>query len=256
MLFKIECLLLLLIFPLILLSAQPKLPVASENIIFETEFKDKDVTADISEGSPDISLKLGKVILKDSPWGKALYCGKGGAKLRYEIAKNVEFWNKGTAILWFRPLDWSKVSLQHSRVFFFGVESSKGFLGVQVSSGPKSQNILERNIRILLLYFKHIPSTTMSINGPAAPGDNKWHMLAVTWSKNEIGLSLDGAPFALKKINGELKKEYFQCPSFSIGSDVGANYLLQMLRIYNCRLNNQDLKNIYKTKTELLRKKQ
>ena len=81
MLPKIECLLLLLMFPLVQLSARPKLPVASENIIFETEFNDKDITADISEGSPDISLKLGKVVVKDSLWGKALYCGKGGGKI-------------------------------------------------------------------------------------------------------------------------------------------------------------------------------
>lgn len=252
-LFKIKITVILFMFLTFQLIAQMQLPIASDNIIFEVEFDNKDTTADISQGKPNVLKTLGKIVLKKSPWGNALYCGKGGAKLRYEIANNIVFWENGTAILWFRPLNWKEVRFTHPRVFFFGVESNKGFFGVQVGNGPKSLNILERKIRILLFYFKHIPSTIMNINGISIPKDNNWHMLAVTWGKNEIGLSLNGAPFAIKKINGVFKKEYFKGPSFSLGSNVGANYLLYMLRIYNCRLNDQELKDIYTKKSKLIK---
>lgn len=233
------------VFSLIPLGAQPQLPVASEDIIFEINFDNKDVTADISEGKSDVIVKLGKIRLEKSLWGNALYCGDGGAKLRYEIAHNIDFSKSGTVILWFCPLNWKKAKLTHPRIFFFGIENSKGFLGIQVANGPRNLDILERKIRILLLYFKHIPSAQVNINSITSKGDNSWHMLAVTWGRDEIGLSLNGTLWALKKINGEFKKEYFKGCSFSLGSNVGANYLLDMFRIYKRRLTGQELKDIY-----------
>lgn len=244
-LLKIKITILLFVSSIIQITAQAHLPIASENIVFEINFDSKDTGADISVGKPDVTATLGRVQLKKSPWGTALYCGANGAKLRYKIKGNVDFSGGGTVILWFKPLNWRQVSSKHPRVFFFGVESSKGFLGVQISNGPKSRNILERKIRMLLLYFKAIPATIMNLNDITPAGDNRWQMLAITWSKNELGLSLNGAPFAIKKIAGELKQEYFTGRSFSLGSNVGANYLLDMFRIYNRRLADQELKDIY-----------
>jgi hypothetical protein len=225
-----------------------KLPIASEAIIFEQNFDDKSAFPEMAVGKAKPVAVIGKLSFKNGIKGWALACGAGGSKIRYMMKSNLDFDNPGTITFWFRPINWRNASRKHPRVFFWGLEYSKSFVGLQVANGPRYLNISERKIRILLLYFKDIPRTTLEVAGIQPKGDNKWHMLAFTWSKGKISLSLDGVPFAVKTMNGNFKNKLFKGCSFSIGSESGAQYLLDTFRIYNRTLTERELKEIYNTK--------
>ena len=225
-----------------------KLPVASEAIIFEQNFDDKSAFPEMAVGKAKPVAVIGKLSFKNGIKGWALACGAGGSKIRYMMKSNLDFDNPGTITFWFCPVNWRNASRKHPRVFFWGLEYSKGFVGLQVANGPRYLNISERKIRILLLYFKDIPRTTLEVAGIQPKGDNKWHMLAFTWSKGKISLSLDGIPFAVKTMNENFRNKLFKGCSFSIGSEYGAQYLLDTFRIYNRTLTERELKEIYNTK--------
>jgi hypothetical protein len=227
-------------------KAQFMLPVASDDIIFELDFDSDGTTADISAGRPKLLAKVGELKFAEGLRGKALVCGEGGAKLMYRKNGNLDFSSPGTITFWVKPIEWGKAA-EFSRVFFFGMEYSKGFLGIQIASGPKGVSPLERNLNFTLLYFKSIADTTLSIQGFGRGTEKRWHMIALEWDNHTIFLSVDGKPLSRKALQGTLSQKLFPGRHFSLGSNYHAKYLMDQFRIYNRRLSNEELKRIYET---------
>ena len=228
-------------------NAQFALPVASENIIFELNFDSGETTAEMSGGQPKRVGKIGTVKFEKGMKGKALVCGEGGAKLMYRKKGNLDFSSSGTITFWIKPIEWEK-SAKLPRVFFFGMEYSKGFLGVQMANGPKGVSPLERKLNFTFLYFKTIADTTLSVKGFGRGTEEEWHLVALEWDEHTIFLSVDGRPLARKALQGTLSQKLFPRIHFSVGAASLAKYLLDEFRIYDRRLSNKELKRIYDTK--------
>lgn len=235
------------IFPI---SAQHKLPVASEDITFELNFngENSNMNADLAAGNPKLITHFGKLKFEKGLTGNALYCGKGGAKLRYHLKGNLDFSNPGSITMWIYPIDWEK-AIGQPRVLFFGTESRKGFLGIQTANSPKTISPLERKLLCMLIYFKAIHNTSLLIPGFGTNADNHWQMITFSWEKNRIFMSANGNHYSVKNLQGNLANELFPDNNFSVGSDAQANYLLDNFRIYRRKLTEEEINKIWKNES-------
>lgn len=222
-----------------------QMPDASDDIIFYQDFESENMFAALSSGNPAPIVKFGKIKFGKGLRGNALFCGKNGAKIRYLLDNNMDFSNQGSVVFWFCPLEWKNSSGQ-PRVLFFGTEDSRGFIGVQ-TEGPLNGAPLERELKIMLLYFKAISDAALSVKGPGQTGDNQWHMIAFAWDKDKIYLSLDGQPYSIKKLSAPLDNKLFPGKTFSIGSNGQYNYLMDEFIVYRRILTEIEISKIYNT---------
>jgi hypothetical protein len=226
------------------LFAQHQLPIGFDSITFELNFDNGVAMAEISSGRAKLINTLGVLKYAKGLKGKALVCGEGGGKLLYHLKGNIDFSSPGSVVFWVKPIEWEKAA-ELPRVFFWGVESSKGFLGVQIANGPKKSSPLQRDLRCLLLYFKSIPDSTLSIKGFGRGERRKWRMITFEWDENRVFLSIDGKPPAMKTLHGKLNSKAFSSHAFSIGSHVHAKYMLDEFKIYSRKLSDNELFKIY-----------
>ena len=218
-------------------------PPAGDALRFELDFDRSDTRAGIAEGSPDTIQVFGTVSLRDGLHGKALFCGEGGAKLRFAAAGNLNFDKPGSLSFWFFPLDWD--ADHRYRCFFFGTESSQGYFGLQQANDPKDIKPYDRDLHLLILYSKTLPSTTINMPPLGKNALGKWHLIALNWDANSVAISIDGQDFSAWQLKGKLDRAAIPSNHFSIGSDQHWNYLLDEFRIYSRKLSSQEARDIY-----------
>lgn len=226
--------------------------VWADNEIFYPEFEDSvsfylpfdaGVNADISVGREKPNHVLGKANFMPGLRGNALVCGDGGANIRYWRKDNISFDRPGTLLFFYKGLDWHEK--KKSRVFFTGFEGSNGFWGLQLPGWPANLCPCKWNLHLLFLYGKRIPSKTFSIKINEGDGCNKWHMLALSWAPGQLRINADGRPGKTYKIDFDLTDADFPIQVFSVGSTVQWRYLIDEYTIYNRRLSDGELLNIY-----------
>ena len=81
-------------------------PLFEKDVVFHISFDDETIEADITEGSEKPQSKFGKVAFADGISGKALRCGKDGAKVRYLRPDNLNFDRPGTIVFFYKGVDW------------------------------------------------------------------------------------------------------------------------------------------------------
>ena len=79
------------------LKAAP-MPKFVDNVTFYISFDDQTLNADITEGNEKVATLLGKKAFVPGLRGKALLCGKNGAKVRYKRLDNLKFGQAGTIV--------------------------------------------------------------------------------------------------------------------------------------------------------------
>ncbi|MFA7230005.1 MAG: LamG-like jellyroll fold domain-containing protein [Victivallaceae bacterium] len=223
---------------------EASLPVASDAITFEQNFDSKSALPEMATGNAAPLLIFGKQSYAKGLSGYALFCGKGGAKIRYSAQNNIDFDKPGAVSLWFFTDNWQK-STGMPRVLFFATECSKGYIGAETENDPKNIPLLERKIRLRILYSKLIPDGYLALSALGPKADNMWHLLVFAWHGNSIYMSLDGAPFSSKVLPSKISTKALPSTDFSIGTEAFQNYLLDEVRIYSRKLSNIEVKAIW-----------
>jgi hypothetical protein len=218
-------------------------PPAGDALRFELDFDRSGTQAGLSEGSAKPIHVFGTVSLRDGLLGKALFCGEGGAKLRFATAENLDFDKPGSLSFWFFPLDWD--ADHRYRCFFFGTESSQGYFGIQQANDPKSHKPYDRALHLMILHSKTLASAVFALPPFGKNGLGRWHLIAANWDANSVALSLDGQEFSVWQLKGQLDRKAIPSDHFSVGSDQHWNYLLDEFRIYSRKLTAQEVQNIY-----------
>ena len=81
-------------------------PLFEKDVVFHISFDDQTIEADITEGSEKPQSKFGKVAFADGISGKALRCGKDGAKVRFHRPDNLNFDRPGTIVFFYKGVGW------------------------------------------------------------------------------------------------------------------------------------------------------
>ena len=220
-------------------------PLFENDVTFHISFDDETVEADISEGSEKIQTKFGNVVFANGIAGKALVCGKGGAKIRFHRPDNLNFNRPGTIVFFYKGVGWDTFG-KGARVFFWEIESSAGYIGQQLANDPKTLCPCQRQLFTMFLYGKKIPNKSYFTRLPGGKaGCCKWHMLAFSWAPGQIRVNADNTPGKSYPLPFEMTEKDFPNQTFSIGNNQDWPYLLDEFTIYNRRLSDAELLDIY-----------
>ena len=234
---------LLLLFCCIPLCAREEFPLFSEDLSFYQGFEES-VEADLSLGRSTPVWKAGSVSFRDGLRGRALFCGRGGAKIRYRRKENLDFGRPGTIVFFYRGLNW-EAEKNLPRLFFWAVESSRGYIGLQGANDPKHLCMCERGFQLMLLYGKRLPQKVYAVPPTGKQGCGSWHMLAFSWAGAQLFVKWDDRPSKVYTNALPLMDEDFPEDSFSIGADTLWNYLLDDFMIYRRRISEEELNRLY-----------
>lgn len=219
-------------------------PEFENSVSFYASFDTATADADISEGRERPIAVLGKLNFADGIRGKALLCGKGGANVRYARKDNFTFQHPGTLLFFFKAINWK--TTPGSRVFFTGIESAKGFFGLQIPGWPKEVCPCSRPLHTMFLYSKKIPGKTFSAKLPGGEAEcGKWHMIAFSWAPGQLRVNMDNQPGKTYQINFDLTDDAFPYEVFSVGSQADRNFLLDEYTIYSRRLSDGEIAEIF-----------
>ena len=223
------------------------MPKFEDDVSFYISFDDETPNADITEGKEKPMLILGKkeCVFGDGIRGKALLCGENGSKLRFIRKDNLNFDRPGTLVFFYKGAFKSRKS--GPRVFFWGIESSKGYVGQQLANDPKTLCPCKRNLHTMFLYGKRIKNKTLFTKLSAGePGCEKWHMIAFSWAPGQISVKFDQDTEKSYPVPFDLTEADFPDVTFSIGSNVHWEYYLDEFTVYRRRLSDAELSEIYK----------
>ncbi len=238
----------LLFFCLVLSAGAEEInyPLFDDAVSFYLPFDRSNADAEISSGDFKPFLTLGKPVYSAGLRGKALVCGAEGGAFRYRMKKNLTFNRPGTLLFFFKGIDWEQH--QWSRVFFTGIEASSGYWGLQMSYGPKNICPCQRNLSLATLYSKKVPDKNFSIIKPMTPKScDKWHMIAFSWAPGQLRINFDDKPGKIFDISFEFSDEAFPAGGFSVGFSREWKYLIDEYTIYNRRLTQAEITEVYNT---------
>lgn len=220
-------------------------PVFDKDASFYLPFDRANAHAEISSGEYKPFAVIGKELYAEGLRGKALVCGKGGAGLRFKMKKNLTFDRPGTLLFFFKGIDWEKS--KGARVFFTGIEASSGYWGLQFDYGPRNLCPCRRNLNLATLYSKKVPNRTFSLLKPMVPKScDKWHMIALSWAPGQLRINFDDQPGKTFEIPFDFTDDAFPAGGFSVGCNRDWKYLIDEFTIYNRRLTQGEIVEIYK----------
>lgn len=76
-------------------------------------------------------------------------------------------------------------------------------------------------------------------------GCGKWHMIAFSWAPGQLKVNMDNLAGKTFKIDFDLTDDAFPYEAFSVGYSADRNFLLDEYTIYNRRLSDGELAEIY-----------
>ena len=231
-----------------LLAQKPApMPKFEEDVSFYISFDDETPNADITVGREKPLTVLGKkeCVFGEGVRGKALLCGQNGSKVRFYRKGNLDFSKPGTIVFFYKGAFKSLTS--GPRVFFWGIESGRGYVGQQLSNDPKNVCPCKRELHTMFLYGKRIKNKILftKLSGGEA-GCEKWHMLSFSWAPGQISVKYDNDPEKNYQIPFDMTEADFPDDHFSIGSNQHWEYYLDEFTVYNRRLSDSELSEIYK----------
>ena len=231
------------------LSAQkaPPMPKFEEAVSFYISFDDGTPNADITDGEDKPVNILGKkeCVFLPGIRGKALLCGENGSKLWFLRKENLNLEKPGTLVFFYKGMFKSRSS--GPRVFFWGIESSKGYIGQHLSNDPKTVCPCRRELHTMFYYGKRIKNRILYTKlAGGEEGCEKWHMLAFSWAPGRLAVKFDDTPEKNYAIPFDMKESDFPAVQFSIGSHLHWEYCIDEFTIYNRKLSDAELTEIYK----------
>lgn len=220
------------------------MPKFVDNVTFYISFDDGSLNADITEGNHKVATLLGKKSIVPGLRGKGLLCGQNGAKIRFKRQDNLKFGQAGTIVFFYKGL--FKSLTTGPRTFFWGIESTSGYIGQQYSNGPKNACPCQRELHTLFLFGKRIKNKTIFTKlSNDKSGCEKYHMVAFSWAPGQLTVKFDKDLSKSYIVPFEMGEADFPADNFSIGSNIHWEYVLDEFTIYNIRLNDSQLNEIY-----------
>ena len=220
------------------------MPKLVDFVTFYISFDDGTLNADITEGNEKPIALLGKKAFVPGLRGKALLCGKNGAKVRYKRNDNLKFGQAGTIVFFYKGAFKSLTS--GPRTFFWGIESTSGYVGQQLGNSPKNICPCRRELQTPFLFGKRIKNKTLFTKLSAGEaGCEKWHMVAFSWAPGQLNIKFDNELSKSYPVPFEMGEADFPADNFSIGSNIHWEYYLDEFTIYNRRLTDAELSEIY-----------
>lgn len=220
-------------------------PLFSEDLSFY-QSHDNGAAADLCIGKPNNIWKNGKIVYQKGLRGKALLCGKNGAVLRYFRKGNMNFDQPGTIVFFYKPVNWEQDKVNKwPRLFFWGIESAHGYIGLQGANDPKNLCMCDRPFHLMLLYGKRLPSKVFGLPAPGAKGCTGWHMMAFAWAGEKLFLKFDKTTMKQFDFPNQLTEKDFPADNFSIGSASCWSWLQDEFAIYSRKLSDEELNEIY-----------
>ena len=219
-------------------------PEFEDAVSFYASFDTATADADISEGREKPMAVLGKLNFAEGIRGKALCCGADGANIRYLRKDNFSFNRPGTLLFFFKGIDWK--NSEGSRILFSGIESGKGFFGMQIPGWPKHICPCSRELHVQFMYSQKVPNRTFTAKMPGGEAEcGKWHMIAFSWAPGQLRVNMDNMPGKTYQINFDLTDDAFPYECFSVGYHMQRKFLLDEYTVYNRRLSDGELAEIF-----------
>jgi hypothetical protein len=219
----------------------PILSKYGTNITFYQNFDNEDCQPALAAGNPKAKIKQGVLNLKNGLFNKGLLVGK----FFYESEKNLDFSSPGSMVIWISPWKWEKKQKEPYLYSFTAKTDTHHILVGRMGAQPKGKT----NLLAYIYTPKGLPNIAIKSKGGSVEDKNwkpgQWHMLALTWTPERIGFSVDGNKLIYKTLNQPLGSITLK---FSIGAsrkEKGQLWLQDEFVILNCELNNNDLKELY-----------
>lgn len=218
----------------------PILEKHADNITFYINFDNSDFVPALAAGSPKIRSQQGKATFEKGLLGKSLRSGF----VNLEGGKNVDFSVPGTWIFWISPWKWDRK--KKPGYFWPFIAFLKG-MKVQVGR-QAAATWAKTRMYAYITAPKKLDSVYLPVYGEGGGKgweDGTWHMIALTWNSDDLGLSVDGKPQAIKT----LPKPLTGVNWFRIGTAKEPRKEDQVLTdeivILNKRLTDAELKSLY-----------
>ena len=219
-------------------------PEFEDSVSFYASFDASTADADISEGREKPASVLGKLNFEKGVRGKALVCGANGANIRYMRKDNFSFNRPGTLLFFFKGENWKNST--GSRILFTGIEASSGFFGMQIPGWPKHICPCSRELHINFMYSKKFPNKAYCAKLPGGEAEcGKWHMIAFSWAPGQLRVNMDNLPGKTYQIDFDLSDDAFPYECFSVGYHMQRKFLLDEYTVYNRRLTDGELAEIF-----------
>jgi len=217
----------------------PVLSKFSDNITFYLNFDESNMIPNLASGNNKVRGKGGEFT-----WGKGLFgkCLRSG-QANYFGPKNLDFSAPGTVIFWMAPSNWKKIEREDYFWPFIGfTKKTKIILGRQGAKWGKTR----------IYAYATTPKGKKNINAGVKSGSAKvwkpgqWHMIAMTWGPDTLGISVDGKKQLEKSLEEPLG---IKTPWFLFGAQKSADKGLQVLQdefvIMNKKLSDDEIKSLY-----------
>jgi len=226
---------------------------------FYCSFDNGDLMADLSEGEPEAMDTLGgkkPVFVENGVRGKAMrFGGEEIPYLSFPAKDNFSPARPGTLSMWIQPVKWRRGDelpeypgnpdlRDISYTLFFYIEGN-GSMGVERMTSPYHKREKPLSLDSMLVYYRVFPKLkdlTASVRMEWADGE--WHHVALTWTREEVCLYLDGkqeGPPA--SLSGGIEPE--SDPNrFNFGS-YGDPSLIDEVALYNRALSPEEIKTLF-----------
>lgn len=169
--------------------------------------------------------------------------GRSGAacdlgKVTLKAPGLVDFSASGTVILWMSPANWNGKSNKEIP-YILPFIASNGI--TKMLAGRQGDNSK--------IYAHAILPENKNIHLASYPNwhDDSWHMLAINWSPDSMGLSVDGSDFISQSLNSPLPGG--AADSVQIGNNFGDSLLPNLkvdeFAVLNRKLSANDVKKLY-----------
>lgn len=218
----------------------PVMEKYADNLIFYVNFDEGSFLPVIAANEKSVKSDFKDSVFVPGLLGKALHIGR----VMYNAAGNLDLSKPGTLLFWIAPHQWKQEEKEPYLLPFVAYAgNTKIILGRQ--GGPWGKTRVYVNVET--------PDRKDWVSNGVEGGSGKnwkngeWHMIALTWTPESIGISVDGAPVQEKPLKQPLAKGPSEWMLLACQLKEGGNFqiLLDEFAILNRRLNSDELKLLY-----------
>lgn len=219
-------------------KVNPVMEKHADDISFCVNFDDENPEAVLAGGGKTIRSVAVKPAFVPGLFGKAMQFGS----VSYHGAGNLDFTKPGTIIYWMAPQNWKQIEKEPYIVPFMAHnDESKILIGRQGDVWGRSR------IYAFVEAVDRKNNVYNGLNGASGRDwkNGEWRMIAVTWTPETIGLSVNGTPLQEANLKQPISKSNNGWFSFTACDREDHQILLDELVVLSRKLTNEELKSLY-----------
>jgi hypothetical protein len=228
----------------------PVIEKFGDRLIFHVNFDDEVCLPAVAASEKSIHSEFKDSRFVPGLLGKALYIGR----VVYKAKDNLDLSRPGTLMFWIAPHQWTKLEIEpYLFPFIAWTGDTKIILGRQKAPWGKTRIY----VNVETAERKDWVSAGVDNVGSGRDWKNgEWHMIAVTWTPESIGISVDGRPVQEKTLKKPLAKGTSEWMMLACQlDDTGSTQiLLDEFSVLDRKLTNDELKKLYEETLQTLEK--